>query len=195
MAQDDSEDVVMATALRHDLEAAMDQLGHSARAAARALATVPREAKDQALRAAADALRAQRTTILEANARDVGAARERGLRPALLDRLTLDRAAIEAMAAGLETVAALDDPIGQEIARWQRPNGLDIARVRVPLGVVGIIYESRPNVTADAGALCLKAGNAQLTEVCNLMIRLLGTVGEGARERHSEQAHYDQQQV
>ena len=152
----------MATALRHDLEAAMHELGESARAAARALATVPRAAKDRALLAGAESLRANSATILEANARDLGAARERGLRPALLDRLALDQAGIEAMAAGLEAVAALDDPVGQEIARWQRPNGLDIARVRVPLGVVGIIYESRPNVTADAGALCLKAGNAAI---------------------------------
>jgi glutamate-5-semialdehyde dehydrogenase len=152
----------MATALRHDLEAAMHELGESARAAAQALATVPRAAKDRALLAAAESLRARSATILEANARDLSAARERGLRPALLDRLALDQAGIEAMAAGLEAVAALDDPVGQEMARWQRPNGLDIARVRVPLGVVGIIYESRPNVTADAGALCLKAGNAAI---------------------------------
>jgi glutamate-5-semialdehyde dehydrogenase len=152
----------MATALRHDLEASMHELGASARAAARVLATVRREAKDRALLAAALRLRAQRATILEANAQDVGAARERGLRASLLDRLALDEARIEAMAAGLKAVAALDDPIGQEMARWRRPNGLDIARVRVPLGVVGIIYESRPNVTADAGALCLKAGNAAI---------------------------------
>jgi glutamate-5-semialdehyde dehydrogenase len=152
----------MATALRHDLEASMQELGESARAAARVLATVRREAKDRALLAAALRLRAQRATILEANARDVAAARERGLRASLLDRLALDAARIEAMAAGLKAVAALDDPIGQEMARWRRPNGLDIARVRVPLGVVGIIYESRPNVTADAGALCLKAGNAAI---------------------------------
>jgi glutamate-5-semialdehyde dehydrogenase len=152
----------MATALRQDLEATMQELGESARAAARALATVRREAKDRALLAAALRLRAQRAIILEANARDLGAARERGLRASLLDRLALDPARIEAMAAGLKAVAALQDPIGQEMARWRRPNGLDIARVRVPLGVVGIIYESRPNVTADAGALCLKAGNAAI---------------------------------
>jgi glutamate-5-semialdehyde dehydrogenase len=152
----------MATALRHDLEASMYELGESARAAARTLATVPREAKDRALLAAADGLRARSAFILEANSRDLGAARERGLRASLLDRLALDEERIEAMAAGLAAVAALDDPVGQEMARWQRPNGLDIARVRVPLGVVGIIYESRPNVTADAGALCLKAGNAAI---------------------------------
>jgi glutamate-5-semialdehyde dehydrogenase len=152
----------MATALRHDLEATMRQLGGSARAAARMLATMPREAKDRALLAGAEALRAQSAAILDANARDLAAARERGPRASLLDRLALDEQGIEAMAAGLEAVAALDDPVGQEMARWRRPNGLDIARVRVPLGVVGIIYESRPNVTADAGALCLKAGNAAI---------------------------------
>jgi glutamate-5-semialdehyde dehydrogenase len=152
----------MATALRHDLEADMRQLGERARAAARALATAPRAAKDWALLAAAAGLRTRCAAILEANAEDLAAARARGIRPALLDRLALDQAGVGAMAAGLETVAALDDPVGQEIARWQRPNGLDIARVRVPLGVVGIIYESRPNVTADAGALCLKAGNAAI---------------------------------
>jgi glutamate-5-semialdehyde dehydrogenase len=152
----------MATALRHDFEATMQELGESARAAARTLATVPREAKDRALLAGAERLRADGATILEANARDLGAARGRGLRASLLDRLALDEARIEAMAAGLGAVAALEDPIGQEMARWRRPNGLDIARVRVPLGVVGIIYESRPNVTADAGALCLKAGNAAI---------------------------------
>jgi glutamate-5-semialdehyde dehydrogenase len=123
---------------------------------------VPRAAKDRALRAGAERLRADSAVILQANARDLGAARERGVRTSLLDRLALDAARIEAMAAGLEAVAALDDPVGQEMARWQRPNGLDIARVRVPLGVVGIIYEARPNVTADAGALCLKAGNAAI---------------------------------
>ena len=152
----------MATALRHDLETAMQELGESARAAARALATVPREAKDRALLAGAERLRGERAAILEANARDLDAARGRGLRAALLDRLALDEGRIEAMAQGLESVAALDDPVGTEMARWRRPNGLDIARVRVPLGVIGIIYESRPNVTADAGALCLKAGNAAI---------------------------------
>jgi glutamate-5-semialdehyde dehydrogenase len=152
----------MATALRHDLEADMLALGERARQAARVLATTPRAAKDRALKAAATALRTRADAILAANAQDLAAARESGLRPALLDRLALDERRIEAMAAGLEAVAALPDPVGGEIARWQRPNGLDIARVRVPLGVIGIIYESRPNVTADAGALCLKAGNAAI---------------------------------
>jgi glutamate-5-semialdehyde dehydrogenase len=152
----------MATALRHDLATEMRELGQRARAAAQVLATTPRTPKDQALRAGADRLRARESDILAANAKDMTAAQERGLRASLLDRLALDASRIEAMAAGLEAIADLEDPIGIELARWRRPNGLDIARVRVPLGVVGVIFESRPNVTADAGALCLKAGNAAI---------------------------------
>ena len=158
----------MATALREDLAADQDlaaemrALGERARAAARVLATTPRAAKDRALRAAAESLRARQHELLAANAKDMAAAQERGLRASLLDRLALDAVRVEAMAAGLEAVAGLADPVGAELARWQRPNGLDIARVRVPLGVIGVIYESRPNVTADAGALCLKAGNAAI---------------------------------
>jgi glutamate-5-semialdehyde dehydrogenase len=152
----------MATALRHDLAAEMRALGERARGAAQVLATTPRTAKDRALHAAAAALRARQDEVLVANRRDLAAAEARGLRASLLDRLALDAKRVEGMAAGLEAVAALDDPVGAELARWQRPNGLDIARVRVPLGVIGIIYESRPNVTADAGALCLKAGNAAI---------------------------------
>ena len=152
----------MATALRHDLATEMRELGQRARAAAQILATAPRAPKDQALRAGAKRLRARESDILAANAKDVTAAQERGLRASLLDRLALDASRIEAMAAGIEAIADLEDPVGTELARWRRPNGLDIARVRVPLGVIGVIYESRPNVTADAGALCLKAGNAAI---------------------------------
>src|ERR671918_2919806 len=152
----------MATALRHDRAAEMRELGERARAAAQILATTPRATKDRALGAGASSLRAQQSEILAANARDMAAAQERGLRASLLDRLALDAVRIEAMAAGLEAIAGLDDPVGAELARWRRPSGLDIARVRVPLGVIGVIYESRPNVTADAGALCLKAGNAAI---------------------------------
>jgi glutamate-5-semialdehyde dehydrogenase len=152
----------MATALKFDLEQEMQALGERARQAARVLANVPRAAKDRALGAAAEALRTREHEILTANAEDMAAARARGLSSALLDRLELTPARVEAMAAGLLAIAAQDDPVGAEIARWQRPNGLDIARVRVPLGVIGIIYESRPNVTADAGGLCLKAGNAAI---------------------------------
>jgi glutamate-5-semialdehyde dehydrogenase len=152
----------MATALRHDLAAELRELGERARAAAQILANTPRALKDQALYAGASSLRTQQSDILAANARDMAAAQERGLRASLLDRLALDAVRIEAMAAGLEAIAGLDDPVGAVLARWRRPNGLDIARVRVPLGVIGVIYESRPNVTADAGALCLKAGNAAI---------------------------------
>lgn len=150
----------MATVLKVELERDMQALGDAARTAAQILAQAPRSVKDAALRAAAAALRDGAPAILAANARDMAAARAKDMAGAMLDRLQLDPKRVEAMAGGLETIAALDDPIGTELARWGRPNGLDIARVRVPLGVVGIIYESRPNVTADAGALCLKAGNA-----------------------------------
>jgi glutamate-5-semialdehyde dehydrogenase len=139
----------------------MRALGQAARRAARICAGASPAAKDQALRSAATALRDRTAAILEANERDLAGARS-DLSAAMLDRLTLTPGRIEAMATGLETVAELADPVGAELARWGRPNGLDIARVRVPLGVIGIIYESRPNVTADAAALCLKAGNAAI---------------------------------
>ena len=140
----------MTTALRQDrradpdLAAEMRELGKRARAAGHVLAAAPRALKDQALCAAADSLRARQSELLAANARDMAAAQERGLRASLLDRLALDAVRVEAMAAGLEAVAGLEDPVGAELARWQRPNGLDIARVRVPLGVIGIIYEVAP---------------------------------------------------
>lgn len=137
----------------------MDRLGAAAVAARPALAAASREQKDRALLAAAAALRARVATILEANARDMAAARDKNLAASMLDRLQLDPKRVEAMARGLEEIAALADPVGGVAAEWTRPNGLVISRVRVPLGVVGIIYESRPNVTADAGALCLKSGN------------------------------------
>ena len=142
------------------LEAAMRDLGAQARAAARELALATAEQKIAALQAAARAIRADASPILEANSKDVNAARAKGVTGAFLDRLLLDAQRIEAMAKGVEEVAALPDPVGTVLAAWERPNGLRIERVRVPLGVIGIIYESRPNVTADAGALALKAGNA-----------------------------------
>ena len=141
---------------------AMSVLGARAREAARQLALASTEVKNAALRAAAGAMRAQTAAILEANARDLQLAKEGAVTAAFLDRLALDPRRVEAMAKGLEDVAALPDPIGVQIARWTRPNGLIIERVRVPLGVIGVIYESRPNVTADAGALTLKAGNAAI---------------------------------
>ena len=145
-----------------DIEAAMAALGAEARAAARMLAAASAETRRGALKAAAAALRASEAAILEANARDMAAARERELSGALLDRLALDPGRVEAMAAGVEQVAALEDPVGRLLGEWERPNGLRIRRVSVPIGVIGIIYESRPNVTADAGALCLMSGNAAI---------------------------------
>jgi len=138
----------------------MDDIGKAARRAAGALAQCPLDARNRALTAAAAAIRRHRKDILEANEADMQAARERGLSAAMLDRLLLDDARIEAVAVGLETVVDLPDPLGRVLAEWERPNGLRIQRVSVPLGVIGIIYESRPNVTADAAALCLKSGNA-----------------------------------
>jgi glutamate-5-semialdehyde dehydrogenase len=143
-----------------NVEAAMDAIGAAARTAARGLAQAPTAAKNTALTAAAAALRAQAAAIKAANAADMAAGRAKNLTPALLDRLELTDARIAAMARGLDEIAALKDPVGEVIVAWTRPNGLKIERVRTPLGVIGIIYESRPNVTADAGALCLKAGNA-----------------------------------
>ena len=142
-----------------DVPAMMTGLGRAARAAAPVLAAAGTAQKNTALTAAALAMRAQVGRILDANAADMAAPRAKGLGPAMLDRLRLDAARVEAIARGLEEVARLPDPVGAIDAEWQRPNGLRIQRVRVPLGVIGIIYESRPNVTADAGALALKAGN------------------------------------
>jgi glutamate-5-semialdehyde dehydrogenase len=145
-----------------DLQRRMQELGAAARAAAAVLAKAPTEAKNLALGAAAAAMRDGAAAILAANATDIAAAEQRGLGAALLDRLLLTPDRIEAMAKGLQAIAELRDPVGDTMGEWQRPNGLGIARVRVPLGVIGIIYESRPNVTADAGALCLKSGNAAI---------------------------------
>lgn len=142
-----------------DIPTLMTRLGRAARAARPALAAASAAQKNAALNAASQSIRADVAAILAANDEDMARARARGLSAALLDRLRLDAARIEAMARGLDEIAALPDPVGSVAAQWQRPNGLLIQRVRVPLGVVGIIYESRPNVTADAGALCLKSGN------------------------------------
>jgi len=142
------------------LPATMDALGRRARAAAAVLARAAPADKDRALAAAAALIRERRDAILEANGRDLVRARAKGLGGAMLDRLELDDVRIEAMAAGIEEIRKLPEPVGRVLAEWRRPNGLLIQRVSVPLGVIGIIYESRPNVTADAGALCLKSGNA-----------------------------------
>jgi glutamate-5-semialdehyde dehydrogenase len=141
---------------------AMRALGRQARDAAGTLARASTKAKNAALLTAAKELRARTAAIIEANKLDLASATEAGRPVSYLDRLMLDPKRIEGMAKGLEEVAALADPVGNILAEWTRPNGLKIERVRVPLGVIGIIYESRPNVTADAGALCLKAGNAAI---------------------------------
>ncbi len=143
-----------------DIPTLMRELGRRARQAAADLARASTEAKDAALRAVAEAIDERRARILEANARDVEEAQGRGRPAAFIDRLTLDEKRIDSIIDSLRTIRELPDPVGSVIDEWQRPNGLKIARVRVPLGVIGIIYEARPNVTVDAGALCMKSGNA-----------------------------------
>jgi glutamate-5-semialdehyde dehydrogenase len=151
----------MTTSLDHNnVPALMTALGRDARQAARAVALASREMKDKALRAAASVMRARSTDIIAANAKDMQAAEAAGATKAMLDRLLLDAARIESMAKGVDAIADLPDPVGKVLEVFERPNGLKIERVSTPLGVIGVIYESRPNVTADAGALCLKAGNA-----------------------------------
>jgi glutamate-5-semialdehyde dehydrogenase len=145
-----------------DIRATMQGIGAAAKAAALELASATPESKNAALHAASAAIRARKDEILAANANDVARAEGNGVKGPFLDRLILNDDRTEGMAKGLEEVAALADPIGTILAAWDRPNGLRIARVRVPLGVIGVIYESRPNVTADAGGLCLKAGNAAI---------------------------------
>ncbi|MCA0027016.1 MULTISPECIES: glutamate-5-semialdehyde dehydrogenase [unclassified Mesorhizobium] len=144
---------------RNDTVATMADLGRRARAAARPLAIATTAAKNAALAAMAEAIIARERAILDANANDIANGHEAGLSASSMDRLKLNPARIRAMAEGIREIAELGDPVGDVIASWERPNGLRIERVRTPLGVIGVIYESRPNVTADAGALCLKAGN------------------------------------
>ena len=146
--------------LNTSLEEIMNAMGAQAAIAARELGRATTEQKNNALIAAAQNLRAQTEELLTANRLDMDIAKEAGLNNARLDRIALDAGRVEGIAKALEDVAALPDPVGDVMARWDRPNGLDISRVRVPLGVIGVIYESRPNVTADAAALCLKSGNA-----------------------------------
>jgi len=145
-----------------NLAGTMREIGHAARAAAHALALAPALQKNRALAAMAKAIRGSRAAILAAHAEDLAEAKSAGATAAFLDRLSLNAERVATMAAGLDVVRKLKDPVGTVMAAWRRPNGMRIERVRVPLGVVGVIYESRPNVTADAGALCLKAGNAAI---------------------------------
>jgi len=137
-------------------------MGKKARAAALSLAVLSEEKKNEILRAMAAGIRSAASEILAANAKDISAGEERGLTSAMLDRLRLDDTRLEAVAAGVEKVATLPDPVGEELGKWTRPNGIEIEQVRVPIGVIGIIYESRPNVTSDAAVLCLKSGNATI---------------------------------
>ena len=168
-----------------DIAASMREIGRRARAAARILALAPAEQKNRALQLMAAAIRAQVSPILAANAEDVAEARTAGITGAFLDRLALDPARVEAIAAGIDVVRALKDPVGTVMESWRRPNGMQIERVRVPLGVIGIIYESRPNVTADAGVLCLKAGNAAILRGGSDSMRssraILAALSEGLR--------------
>jgi glutamate-5-semialdehyde dehydrogenase len=144
------------------LQAQMSAMGQAAHEAAVALRLCDAATRTRAIAAMASAIRAAAPDILAANARDVAAARAAGMAPAMVDRLLLDEPRVEAMAKGCETVGAIRDPLGAEMDRWDRPNGLDIARIRTPIGVIAIIYESRPNVTADAAALCVRSGNAAI---------------------------------
>ena len=159
-----------------DMRRAMLAIGRAARAASRELALASPESKRAALRAMATHLRQDGSAILKANAADVEAARAGGLGHAFIDRLTLTDARIDAMSPGLADIAELPDPIGTTLSAWTRPNGLNIARVRVPIGVIGIIYESRPNVTADAGGLAVKAGNAAILRSGSDAFRSAGAI-------------------
>lgn len=143
-----------------DIAAILAEVGRKAKQAAAPLSIASPQQKNKALLAAADAVLASKDVILEANKLDLADAAQSGMAASFVDRLTLDDNRIQAIADGIRAIAALPDPVGEVIAEWDRPNGLHIERVRTPLGVIGVIYESRPNVTADAGALCLKAGNA-----------------------------------
>ncbi len=172
--------------LRDDLVSEMNDLGRAARAAAAELAMAGPEQRNDALKAAAEALRDQSDKIIAANAVDMAAAEAKGLSAAMLDRLLLNSDRVEAMAEGLEAIADFPDPLGRVLEERSRPNGLQIAKVAVPLGVIGIIYESRPNVTADAGGLCLKSGNAAIlrggSESANSSSAILECLQAGLRK-------------
>jgi glutamate-5-semialdehyde dehydrogenase len=168
-----------------NIDAMMRAMGRAGREAAAALRLAPAAQRTQAVAAMASAVRASAAEVLAANADDLAAGRRASLSDALLDRLALTPERVEAIAVGLDTVAAIPDPVGVEIARWTRPNGLDIARVRTPIGVIGVIYESRPNVTADAAALCVRSGNAVIlrggSESLQSSLALHAAIAEGLR--------------
>jgi glutamate-5-semialdehyde dehydrogenase len=169
-----------------DLDRRMRAIARASRAAFAVLARADAGRKTAALRGAAAAIRAARAELLAANAEDVADAERAGLSGAMLDRLMLDERRVASMADGLEIVAALPDPVGTVLARWTEPNGLDIARVRIPLGVIGIIYESRPNVTADAGGLCLRAGNTVILRGGSESFRSSQVIAEALRRGIAE---------
>ena len=175
-----------------DITNSLGEIGRSARAAARTMALASTAQKDRALELMAAAIRAQSSCILAANADELAEARASGVSGAFLDRLMLDAARVEAIAAGIDVVRALKDPVGVVTESWTRPNGMTIERVRVPLGVIGIIYESRPNVTADAGALCLKSGNAAILRGGSDSLRssraILLALAQGMREANLPEA-------
>ncbi|MBI4341939.1 MAG: glutamate-5-semialdehyde dehydrogenase [Candidatus Omnitrophica bacterium] len=164
------------------LQEAVVRVARDARASARELSRASTEQKNQALQAMAQHLRASREAILSANAQDVSAAKAEGLSPALIDRLTLTDTRLEEMVASVEAVVALPDPVGEVLKTWRRPNGLEIRKVRVPLGVIGIIYESRPNVTSDCASLCLKSGNAAILRGGAESFRSNQAIGEALRQ-------------
>ncbi|WP_371875826.1 glutamate-5-semialdehyde dehydrogenase [Alsobacter metallidurans] len=165
-----------------DVAALMADVGRRARAAARRLATCSPQLKNDALLAGAAALRADSAAILAANALDVADAQARGTKGSFIDRLVLDPTRLEAIAVAVEEIAALADPVGRVLARWERPNGLRFERVATPLGVIGVIFESRPNVTADAGALCVKAGNAAILRCGSESLRTSGAIATALRQ-------------
>lgn len=173
------------------IEAAIHDLGRQARVASRQLALLGANEKNTVLRAMAAAIREQAPQLLAANALDLAAGEEKGLSPAMLDRLRLDEARIEAMAAGIEQVAILPDPVGTVMEAWQRPNGIRIEQVRVPIGTIAIIYESRPNVTADAAALCFKTGNATIlrggSEAIHSNLAIAGALAAAGGPAHAVQ--------
>jgi glutamate-5-semialdehyde dehydrogenase len=176
------------------LKDTIEDLGRRARAASKELAQLSSAQKNAGLLAMADELLASQEALLAANAQDVERARKEGLSGAMLERLTLTASRVAAMAEGIRTVAALPDPVGQAITRWTRPNGIEISKVRVPIGVIGIIFESRPNVTSDAAVLCTKTGNATIlrggSEAIGSNLEIAAALGRGAARRHPARPHH-----
>jgi glutamate-5-semialdehyde dehydrogenase len=174
-----------------EIQESIHQMGRQARAAAYQLAKLTAAEKNAILRAMAAAIRKATPEILDANAKDIAAGIGKGLSSAMLDRLRLDESRIEAMAAGIEQVAALPDPVGQVMEKWTRPNGIEIEQVRVPIGTIGIIYESRPNVTADAAVLCFKTGNATIlrggSEAIHSNVAIAAALGHAGAPDHAIQ--------